>query len=67
MRVAVVDPSRTVSKCLAHLLESHDHEVVPFSDGEEALDYITSDQRVDVLITGESANSPSPAAHSISS
>ncbi len=51
MRVAVVDPSRTVAKCLTHLLESHNHEVVPFSDGAEALDYIKSDQCIDVLIT----------------
>ena len=51
MRVAVVDPSRTVAKCLTQLLESHNHEVVPFSDGAEALDYIKSDQSVDVLIT----------------
>lgn len=51
MRVAVVDPSRTVAKCLTRLLESNKHEVVPFSDGAEALDYIKSDQFVDVLIT----------------
>ncbi len=51
MRVAVVDPSRTVAKCLTRLLEPHNHEVLPFSDGGEALDYIKSDQLVDVLIT----------------
>lgn len=51
MRIAVVDPSRTVVKCLTHLLESHNHEVVPFRDGVEALDYIKSDQLADVLIT----------------
>lgn len=51
MRVAVVDPSRTVAKCLSLLLKSHNHEVAPFSDGPEALDYIASDQSVDVLIT----------------
>src|SRR5271154_5230110 len=51
MRVAVVDPSRTVAKCLTRLLESNNHEVMPFSDGAEALDYIKSDQFVDVLIT----------------
>jgi diguanylate cyclase (GGDEF)-like protein len=51
MRVAVVDPSRTVAKCLTRLLESNNHEVMPFSDGAEALDYIKSDQSVDVLIT----------------
>jgi two-component system cell cycle response regulator len=51
MRVAVVDPSRTVAKCLTQLLESHDHQVVPFRDGAEALDHIKSDQFIDVLIT----------------
>jgi two-component system cell cycle response regulator len=51
MRVAVVDPSRTVAKFLSRLLESNNHQVVSFSDGAEALDYIKSDQIVDVLIT----------------
>jgi len=36
---------------MTHLLESNNHEVIPFSDGAEALDYIKSDQSVDVLIT----------------
>jgi DNA-binding response OmpR family regulator len=51
MRVAVVDPSRTVAKFLTRLLESNNHEVVSFIDGAEALDYIKSNQFVDVLIT----------------
>jgi PleD family two-component response regulator len=51
MRVAVVDPSRTVAKFLTRLLESNEHEVVSFSDGAEALEYIKSDQFIDVLIT----------------
>jgi diguanylate cyclase (GGDEF)-like protein len=51
MRIAVVDPSRTVAKFMTRLLESNNHEVVPFNDGAEALDYIKTDQFVDVLIT----------------
>jgi two-component system cell cycle response regulator len=50
MRVAVVDPSRTVVKCLARLLEPHNHEVVPFNDGVEALEHIKADEFIDVLI-----------------
>ncbi len=59
MRVAVVDPSRTVAKCLSRLLRPHNHEVVPFTDGPEALDHIASDQSIDVLITSSQLNSMS--------
>lgn len=51
MRVAIADPSRTVAKCLTAILESHNHEVRSFRDGIEALNYIKSDEFVDVLIT----------------
>jgi two-component system, cell cycle response regulator len=51
MRVAIVDPSRTVAKFLTRLLESNNHEVLSFSDGAEALDHIRSDRSIDVLIT----------------
>jgi diguanylate cyclase (GGDEF)-like protein len=50
MHVAIADPSRTVAKCLTAILESHNHEVRSFRDGIEALDYIKSNQFVDVLI-----------------
>jgi two-component system cell cycle response regulator len=50
MRVAVVDPSRTVAKCLTRLLEPHNHEVISFTDGIEALDHIKADEFIDVLI-----------------
>jgi two-component system cell cycle response regulator len=61
MRVAVVDSSRTVAKCLTALLAPHNHEVVPFTDGAEALDYIKSDPFVDVLITSSQLLSMSGA------
>jgi two-component system, cell cycle response regulator len=57
MRVVLVDPSRTVLKCLTHVLESQRHDVYPFTDGAEALQFIKSNQLIDVLIT--SAQLPS--------
>ncbi len=51
MRIAVVDPSRTVLKLVTQLLEAREHSVRTFTDGREALDQITSDLNVDALIT----------------
>jgi diguanylate cyclase (GGDEF)-like protein len=51
MRVVLVDPSRTVLKCVARLLEARDHEVRAFTDGQAALDCIRSDLKVGALIT----------------
>lgn len=51
MRIAVVDPSRTVLKLVTQLLEAREHSVRAFTDGREALDQITSDHDVDALIT----------------
>jgi diguanylate cyclase (GGDEF)-like protein len=51
MRIAVVDPSRTVLKLVTQLLEARGHTVRTFTDGREALDQITSDLNVDALIT----------------
>jgi two-component system cell cycle response regulator len=51
MRIAVVDPSRTVLKLVAQLLEARGHSVRCFTDGREALDQITADHDVDALIT----------------
>jgi diguanylate cyclase (GGDEF)-like protein len=51
MRVVLVDPSRTVLKSVSRLLEARGHEVRPFTDERQALDYITSDLEVDALIT----------------
>jgi two-component system, cell cycle response regulator len=57
MRVVLVDPSRTVLKCLMRALEAQRHDVHPFTDGTEALQYIKLNHLVDVLIT--SAQLPS--------
>jgi two-component system, cell cycle response regulator len=51
MRVVLVDPSRTVLKCVARLLEAREHEVRAFTDGQAALDCIRSDLKVGALIT----------------
>ena len=51
MRIAVVDPSRTVLKLVSQLLEAREHSVRCFTDGREALDQITADHDVDALIT----------------
>ncbi len=51
MRIVVVDPSRTILKLVTQLLEAGHHEVRPFTEGHEALDYVRSDPDVDALIT----------------
>jgi diguanylate cyclase (GGDEF)-like protein len=51
MRVVLVDPSRTVLKFVARLLEARGDEVRPFVDGRVALDYVKGDPSVDALIT----------------
>jgi two-component system, cell cycle response regulator len=51
MRVVVVDPSRTVLKFVARMLEAGDHEVRPFLDAQAALAYLETDPHVGALIT----------------
>jgi two-component system, cell cycle response regulator len=51
MRVVLVDPSRTVLKFVARLLEARGDEVRPFTDGRAALAYVAEDTQVDALIT----------------
>jgi len=51
MRVVLVDPSRTISKFIARLLEARGDEVRSFTDGRAALDYVAEDQAVDAVIT----------------
>ena len=51
MRIVLVDPSRAVQRAMTTLIEQGDHEVVPFSDGLEALTYITQDRDVRTMIT----------------
>jgi diguanylate cyclase (GGDEF)-like protein len=51
MRVVLVDPSRTVLKFVARLLEARGDEVRTFVDGRIALDYIKEESAVDAVIT----------------
>jgi diguanylate cyclase (GGDEF)-like protein len=51
MRVVVVDPSRTVLKFVARMLEAGDHEALPFADPQAALAHIKSDPHVNAMIT----------------
>src|SRR5450631_719392 len=57
MHVVLVDSSRTVLKCLTRTLETQGHDVHPFSDGTEALQYIKSNHLVDALITSAQLSS----------
>ena len=51
MRIAVVDPSRTVLKIVTQLLEARNHEVHTFTDGRVALEYLESNPDVHAFIT----------------
>jgi diguanylate cyclase (GGDEF)-like protein len=51
MRVVLVDPSRTMRLFVKRLLEARDHEVLPFSDGGNALACLRENADVAALIT----------------
>lgn len=51
MRVALVDPSRTVLKIVTRLLEARGHKVVSFADASTALQKIKLDQDIGAVIT----------------
>jgi two-component system cell cycle response regulator len=51
VRIVLVDPSRAVQRAMTLLIEQGAHEVIPFSDGLEALACITQDRDVRTLIT----------------
>ena len=57
MRIALVEPSRTMRKAVALMLEAGGHEVSCYSGGQEALSHIGSDAEIGALIT--SAELPS--------
>ncbi len=59
MRIAVVDPSRTILKAVSQLLESDGHAVSVFVDGEEALDFVKANSDVSALITSAELDSMS--------
>jgi diguanylate cyclase (GGDEF)-like protein len=51
MRIVLVDASRIVLKIITGLLEARSHVVHPFTDGQDALNFIASNLTVDGLIT----------------
>jgi two-component system cell cycle response regulator len=59
MHIVLVDPSRTVLKCVARLLESREHHVHAFCDGAEALGFVAANLEVDALITSCELNGSS--------
>ena len=51
MHVALVDPSRTVLKYVSGLLHARQHEVTPFTDGRDALEFLQENGTVSAVIT----------------
>jgi diguanylate cyclase (GGDEF)-like protein len=51
MRIALVDPSRTVQKIVGRMLETRAHEVVTFANPNAALAHVGTDPAVAVVIT----------------
>jgi len=51
MRIVLVDPSRTVRRIVADLVQRWNYDVCQFSNGAEALAYIQQDDSVRILIT----------------
>jgi two-component system, cell cycle response regulator len=51
MRIVVVDRSRTVLRIITDLIRPGGHDVIAFTDGREALEYIGSDGEVRAVIT----------------
>lgn len=56
MHIAVVDPSRTVVKCVSLMLKARDHHVYPFTDSAEALRHIDADPQIDAAIISAEQN-----------
>ena len=51
MRIVLVDPSRAVQRIMKSMIEQGEHEVFPFGDGRQALDFIGNDKDIRALIT----------------
>jgi two-component system cell cycle response regulator len=51
MRIALVEPSRTVRRIIVDLVQQWGYEVAAFPDGPEALNHVERDDAVHVLIT----------------
>jgi two-component system cell cycle response regulator len=57
MRIALVDPSRTVQRIVAKLINEDGHELLAFVDGLKALDCIRQDHDIRALITSTEPHS----------
>ena len=51
MRIALVEPSRTVRRIVSEMMQAWDHDVSLFSDAGEALSFLRSNVDVRALIT----------------
>jgi two-component system, cell cycle response regulator len=51
MRIALVEPSRTVRRIVTGMIEAWGHDVCSFVDGGEALDHVQADKSIRALIT----------------
>lgn len=51
MRIVLVDPSRAVQKAMTEMIGQGEHKVFAFCDGQEALNYISTDANVRALLT----------------
>ena len=51
MRIVLTDPSRTMLRIVALLLQSGGHQVHSFTDPDEALTLLESDHEVGAFIT----------------
>ncbi|MFG1475159.1 GGDEF domain-containing response regulator [Xanthobacter agilis] len=51
MQIVLVDSSRVSLKLISQMLQFAGHDVIPFSDGAAALDYLRAGRPIDVLMT----------------
>ena len=51
MKIVIVDSSQVVLRMISNLLEPRGHQVLTFTESNEALDYVTNTPSVRVLIT----------------
>jgi two-component system, cell cycle response regulator len=61
MRIALVEPSRTVRRIVTGMIEAWDHDVRPFTDSGEALEQLQLDKKIRALITSAELPSSSGA------
>ena len=57
MRIVLVDSSRTVLHIVSDLIKQGGHDVKPFTDGRQALQYFMADPEVRTLITSTTPHS----------